>query len=606
MSFTTHVIKSGSLTLTRGNSDQTLNLNNYSGFFYYMMGPGGSGIVPFNISETAGPSGFVNAGYVNIRYPYNIIQVKIALEGSIVKLSLSYDTDNPTGETIYPFELVANSGNIPVDGSLISGSNGIIPIGYYYGSSEQYTASSNYITQRSNFVLTSSGEVPAEGGVNSIFTQQGNNTYPGGGFYGQNFIGSGVTGPFGYSSGGAISSGGTIYSSGNPGYAVITLIPNTLANTNFYTTNQSNLPISEGLMICSLLAGGGGGGYSHNVSGDTNYGNGGGGSGSYQVGLVSVTTPTSLNLAIGAGGAGGADDGSGDTNGEPGGAGGDTTLTINGNTFYTYGGQGGLNGTDDDNPGDGGAGYFGGGGSLGGSDTDLAPGGYSYINMPSNISNIRVRGLYYPYYDIPATPDLEDSGNGMGYVNTKFGQGGNGTGSVSGAGSGGGGGPYGGIGLGGESDPVQEPTDGQGYGCGGGGGGHEGIDYNGGSGSGGYAILSLLSVNSNYKLLTVNVSNPSISLGIPDFINFKGFWFFLQGDTYLPELNMGHFLIQEDGVNSVTLNWNVLTAGTITVTFNPLNLNGNIYSQTFSLTAAKGYSISAPGIPQFANILFYK
>lgn len=610
MSFTTHVVKTGSLTLTRGNIEPSLNLNNYDGFFYYMMGPGGSGASStgfFPYTTIAGPSGFVNTGYVNINYPYNIIQVKIAINESSVILSLSYDNSNPTGSSIYPFELVANSGYIPNSAiTPISGSNGISPIGYYYGSASQYVGAASFITQRSNNVLNSSSAIQAEGGVNSLFTQQGNSVYPGGGFYGQNFIGSGVTGPFGYSSGGAINANGTPYSSGNSGYAVITLVPKSLTNTNFYTTNQSNLPISGGLMVCSLLAGGGGGGFSHNYSGATNYGSGGGGSGSYQVGLVSIATPTSLNLTIGTGGAGAADDGSGDTNGAPGAPGGDTILTINGNTFYTYGGQGGLNGYQNINPGNGGAGYFGGGGSLGGNSANITPGGYSYINIPSNISTIRTRGVYAPYYDIPTTVNQTNGGNGMGYVNTNYGQGGNGVGSASGAGSGGGGGPYGGQGFGGESSPVQEPTDGQGYGCGGGGGGHEGDTYDAGSGSGGYAIVSLLSVSNNYKLLTVNASNPSISLGILDFINFKGFWGFLQGEIYLPELNTCHFLIQEDGVNSIKLNWNVSTGGTIAINFNPLNLSGNVYSQNFSLTAARGNSISTSSTPSFANVLFYR
>lgn len=95
--------------------------------------------------------------------------------------------------------------------------------------------------------------------------------------------------------------------------------------TNFFTSRTWTAP-QDGIIVVRAMGAGGGGARGNNSTG--------GYSGSWGAKALRVTKGTSVVVSIGAAGSGRATDGDGT-------AGGNTTVTVNGVTYTTYGGPGG-------------------------------------------------------------------------------------------------------------------------------------------------------------------------------------------------------------------------------------------------------------------------
>jgi hypothetical protein len=328
-------------------------LTGYDGFLYLMMGTGGYGGNYPNITPPqGGGGGFINAGYVDLNYPYTVREINVGSSGSSTNLSIGYTGPNidPTnGNT--PFILKADEGQYKYLNA-ISGTSTELVSGFYSGANT-FSTGPSLINQRgdSSEGQGASGPTGPRGFVNNDFGQGNGPTgiLGGGGFYGGTV---GPTGPFGFSSGGWYDTGASSGATGTLGYTVITLIPSSLAiNTSFLTGSTGTIG-NTGLYLYSLL-GGGGGGYVGN--------GGGGGSGDIRNGFLNNSG--SISYEIGAGGT-------------PGATGGDITISTDGFTtaLTAIGGE-------SPGPNTGGKGFFAGG--FNGSNPIE---GQNYINLPSNFS----------------------------------------------------------------------------------------------------------------------------------------------------------------------------------------------------------------------------
>lgn len=544
----------------------TADLSDYDGFLYYVMGEGGVSTIstPEAVFVGSGSAGYVASGYVNLSYPYIVNQITVTGNDGSGKgnIKLYYDDDPSQLNIASPYIIEADRGDYY--GNIINGNITYLS-GFYNGAGDFGvigTAPVEFTTQRNEILVGLTG---ASGTFSIESKGHVYDTTPipvGGGYYGIATTGiySGSSGPFGYGAGGG----------GSEGYVVISLITkNSLigGSSNFYTSNTTNNVPPYGIMLASLLGGGGGGG--DNLTG----GGGGGGSGEMMLSLMNVLGTTGYNVNVGLGGGVNNDGGSTFINNIRGYSNG---LT---GSIYTYsctanGGKQGGSGTGSNIDGDGGDGYYGGGLGLTNANTNTPNEGISVLNINSYYSN---------------TPS-SSSGFGGGSVNAFFGQGETVNSSITVAG-GGGGGPYGGDGGYLNILTPVPALDGFGFGCGGG-GGSSSIGINTGIGSTGYAITSYLDP-SIYKLYNVTGSS-SITLTNRDFLTYDGMWFFLNGGNATPSFNMGHFLIDEDGVNNLTL-----TTNTISINFN--SINGKGQNVTLIGTTGVGQSPST-----FSSVLLYK
>jgi hypothetical protein len=380
--FKTYVITNPTQTSFSFSLDSN-DFTGYDGFLYLLMGSGGNGGSRLSVSY-GGSSGFVNAGYIDLNYPYNVREINITMNpSSATTLAIGYTGPNydPTNGQD-DFILSADQGQAfevqtsPTTAYMVTG---------LYAPSNQFNSQTNggnpyLINQRGiDSSQGSSGPFNGQGGLTNDFCiyQSSPLNLGGGGFYGGTVGSSGPTGPFGFASGGWFnSSTGT---NGTLGYAIITLIPSSsVQNTQFLTGNTGTIG-NTGLYLYSLLGGGGGGNGSGGGSGDVNFG--------------FINSSSALQYSIGLGGTAGF-------------AGGSTTIS-NDNYISTITAIGGSTNTLPVNAG--GDGFFA-GGTIGPNPAY----GQSYINIPNNITNSTI---------------------GTGFVNTNYGQGST---------FGGGGGPYGG------------------------------------------------------------------------------------------------------------------------------------------------------------------
>lgn len=540
----TYVITSPSQTSLSWSLGPT-GLTGYDGFFYSIAGAGGVGGT-YNSTLYAGSGGFIQSGYVDLTYPYNVDNITVSINtNSKTTLSIGYTGPNidPTNG-VSPFVLTADEGKIyekyPVNGGGL-GDDKVICGFYAPGNRFDYdTNPVRLINQRT--VLSNSINNPdftggPYGAISSAFGQE---LFPviqaGGGFYAGGTGIFGLTGPFGFTSGGYTLSneaGDNLdnQSINSTGYAIISLIPTSMIiNNNFFNIAGSTGTYTgnTGLYLYSMLGGGGGG------AGSSSVGGGGGGAGVYECGILSSNTGI-IDYNVGLGGLGGDDS-------DQYGNGGDTYITLSEEPLLPLVAAGA------EGPvaiyGNGGDGFFTGGYNVNYWEYQ----GNSYINMPSNTSQ---------------------TADGAGFVNQNYGQ--------YNAG-GGGGGPYGGNGngtLGGAT----------GYGCGGGGG-----NPLGGAGTGGYIILkNISSPTINFYKITSNTTFDFLSL-----YPYTGFWFFLNGNGLFgtTSFDTGHFLIKEDNVRQILATTNG-SRFTIKVNF------GTLYNQP------QQYSLIASGDQYYMSILFY-
>lgn len=562
-------------------------LSGYKGCFYYISGAGGNNSSIGSL-DYGGPAGYVNSGYIDFEYPYNVNEVKLDcnLNGETT-LSIGFTGPylDPSLGTDYAV-IKADAGSNYLDSNFTESSSqassNVIRSSYNIGALKYNAVYNDTIDQRGNvYSGTGASGYNSNGNLTSDYGQTVGSDLGGAGFYGN----YGITGGYGYSSG--------YYSTPNYGYGVVSLIPSdNIVSSNFIidTTQTTGLTGNSTTILYNLLGGGGGGGKFDNGTSD-NAGAGGGGSGDWLCGLLKLPTGTVLNINVGAGGTGAT--GPAGNTGFIGDTGGNTTLTYNNTTITAIGGEGGgyesVNLTVPSSTyfanGAGGAGYYGGGGgSYGkGSWTGIySYGSVSYTKIPS-----------YNGQQGNARAGLADnySGGGGGSVNySKFGAPAEDSGdrTLGGGGGGfwGGGGEYNGTGL---PQPGRGSSiDGVGYGCGGG-----GSKTSGGTGYQGYAIIHYLKdTNENF---TINNIFSNTIFTINEYRNSVGFWFFLSEKNYY---NSGHFLIKEDGVQSISFNINTVSSTsvikTITITFNA-SINGK--QQVFTLSS---------DTPQkYATIMFY-
>jgi hypothetical protein len=495
-------------------------LTGYDGFFYSVAGAGGTGGSRGGSIPYAGSGGFIQSGYVDLTYPYNVDNITVDINtNDKTTLSIGYTGPNidPTGGTS-PFVLTADAGQVYEQYPDISGNttNNRVVCGFYApGNNFTYQTGNPILINQRNIDSGSIGNSGGNGGpIGALSSTLGQELFPsiqaGGGFYAGGTGIFGATEPFGFNSGGYNTQSIT-----STGYAIISLIPSSMTITsNFFNIegDTGTYTGSTGLYLYSLLGGGGGGG------------DGGGGGGVYECGILNSTTGI-INYSVGTGGIALAlNQQSIDGNG------GDSFLTLSEEPLLPYTAPGGGGGATTVSSG--GDGFF--------------TGGYpsmafirkanSYINMPSNNSLTQ---------------------KGAGFVNTNYGQ--------AGAG-GGGGGPYGGnsfdVGLGAT-----------GYGCGGGapGGGQ-------GKGTGGYVILKNIA-SSNIKLYTITTNTTFDFLSL---YPYTGFWFFLHTNGLgTASFDTGHFLIKEDNVRQILVQTDG-SKFTIKVNFGNLYNQPQQYSLTSS------------------------
>ena len=558
------------------------DLSDYCGCLYYLMGSGGTASGSFG-----GSSGYVTSGYLDFDYPYQIGQqsnpIGICLtitanSGSFINISaLEVYFDDPS---IGAAAVVIESNQGYVYTNTYSGGNNYIRSGFF---SPTCSASQSFYNQRGKLIQ---GPTGSDGSITNFY---GTGNTGGGGFYGSNLIDNNG---YGYGSG---SNGGTFGGS----CAIVSLIPRAMCSqgstgstgTYFYGVPGSTgtSPNPSNLLLYSLLGGGGAGGAALDTSGLTpNHGAGGGGSGDLCNGFLNCNIGASgPNIVVGSGGT------APTINQGDDGAAGDVTSLQNINVIGGGGGNGinsgGPSGTNDN--GNGGIGFFGGGGGGGGSSSDqngLA--GSSYTSMLTYFGELG--------------PTAGWGGNGGGAV-AGYGMGGDGTGTNFDCCGGGGGGFWGGNGV--LNGVFQFGfVDGQGYGCGGGGSSYkDNSAATSGNGSGGYALLRYLD-SPNIKLVTINPSNKATYFSLQkDFSSCKGFWFFLHGDTNGGTCksyhNTGHFLIENDGVKSITCTFPRIS----NLTYSQIQVNFNILNglpQVFTLQSSTGWTVSAGA---YINILFY-
>jgi hypothetical protein len=505
-------------------------LTGYDGFFYSIAGPGGVGgtYSPAN-AVYAGSGGFIQSGYVDLTYPYNVNNIQVSVNtNDATFLSIGYTGPNidPTNGA-HHYILTADKGQLYNQYPNMSGdtTNSRVVCGFY-ASGNNFDSSGNpiLINQR-NVDSSSIGNPNFTGGPQGALSSTlGKENFPtlraGGGFYAGGTGIFGVTGPFGFNAGGYIitdSSGNNIISTQSitsTGYAIISLIPTSMTSTSSFLDiagSTGTYTGNTGLYLYSLLGGGGGGGY------------GGGGAGVYECGFLNSNTGI-INYSIGSGGIALAlNQPSIDGNG------GDSFLTLSEEPLFSYtapGGNGGATAVSS-----GGDGFFTGGYSS----IAFVRKANSYINMPSNNSLSQ-----------------DGAGGVLGYGQAGVGAGG--------------GGPYGG-------NSFDVGPGAAGYGCGGGtpGGGQ-------GEGTGGYIILrNISSPNIKFYKITSNTTFDFLSL-----FPYTGFWFFLSTNGLgTTSFDTGHFLVKEDNVREIS----ITTDGsrfTIKVNF------GNLYNQPqqYSLTSS--------------------
>lgn len=582
-------------------------LSPYQGFLYYITGtgsegedvtyPGGTAIYSFG-----GSSGFINSGYVDLEYPYVIDSISVDLNPhGPTELILNYTSGpirpDPTNG-VSPAIIKADAGGVYNYNTVTTDVDNVVNltiVGFSQGANNNNSGSIQVVNQRGD----TGNNIGAAGSLTSDFGVSSGSVYGGGGFYGGTETVSGSTGPFGYSSGN-VNSVNNI--NGTIGYAVISFIPkliigNAGADTYFCTSDTTVTNPSSELYLYSLLGGGGGGagGFRDGTLG-AGFGGGGGGSAMYKSGFKYITGD--IGVIVGIGGSPG--DGS-PSNGNDGGG---TAITYDGGTGTSVA-AGGFGGLCSDatqpfpnqkyNNGSGGPGYYGGGQGcnvysvkyyqespyIASKQKD----GYSLLSIPSYFGQ--------GYKPLPS-PYTYNSSNGGGYVSNSYGQGyssfSKGDSLYDNAGGGGGGWYGGNCAYNTFSGNNYPGNNGVGYGCGGGGGaGFLTDSSNGGNGSNGYAIISRITDLSTINMVTLSLAN---TLYPSYFLPYKGFWFFLDGDSGLTGLNSGHFLIKEDNVRSIEIT-KIGTYFGIIVTFS--TLLGKV--QTFTMTATS---------PQnYVNILFY-
>jgi hypothetical protein len=395
-------------------------LTGYDGFFYSIAGAGGvGGTLAPSPAEYAGSGGYIQSGYVDLSYPYNVDNIQVSVSNnSSTTLSIYYTGPNidPTNGQ-HPFVLTSDAGYLYTFKSNVALFNKFVCGFYAPGNQFTYSTGNPILVNQRNIDSGSNNNTPGNGGpigaLTDILGQESSTVRAGGGFYAGGTGIFGATGPFGFSAGGY-----NMEPVSSTGYAIISLVPSSMAITSSFLNvagDTGTYTGNTGLYLYSLLGGGGGG------AGDTSSGgndSGGGGSGNYRCGIFDSISG-SFDYEVGSIGLGGY------STSQPS-NGGDTTIE----SLVAIGGKGGTN---LQVPGDG---YFTGG------VINAIWYANSYINMPSYNST---------------------SGSGAGCV-PGYGQ--------SNAG-GGGGGPYGGNGNG----TVGGCT---GYGNGGGGGSPNGGDGTGG------------------------------------------------------------------------------------------------------------------------------
>ena len=351
--FKTYVITDPTQTSLNWSLGPT-GLTGYDGFLYILMGTGGYGGNYPNITpEQGGSSGFINAGYIDLNYPYTVKEISVTSSGSSTNLTIGY-----TGPNIDPtngassFILKADEGQYKFLNAVGSGTSSEVVTGFYSGANT-LSIGPTLINQRgdSSEGQGASGPTGPRGSVTTDFGQGNGPTgvFGGGGFYGGT---EGPTGPFGFSSGGWYDTSGPTGTNGTLGYAIITLIPSSLVNTTNFLTGGTGTIGDTGIYLYSLLGGGGGG----------RVGNGGGG-GSGDIRHGFLNTSTSLDYNIGAGGS-------------PGITGGDTEISTDGfvSVLSAVGGEVANLDT-------GGKGFF-----AGGFNGSTPMEGQTFINLPSNFS----------------------------------------------------------------------------------------------------------------------------------------------------------------------------------------------------------------------------
>jgi len=601
------------------------DLSNYSGFFYYAMGAGGAGSAEFGNIQVllGGGSGCVDSGYVDLSHPYKVSSINgIVNNQGPSQINITY-TNDPTGGT-YAFVIYGDASQTTDSNIITNYTNNMLvqatapeslppsiaPIGFYTGQvlnsnfdlSKNISAyTCNLCDQRGNIGSISSGTQSVDVSYSTISPQLfgvgGPFKYFGGGYYGGSIGVNGITGPYGYGCGGTYDQNPNISSYGTNGFIAISFIRKSSTNDgNFFTTlGSGSSNSSSGILIGSILAGGGGG--SGNVDSNDNAMASGGGAGNPNLLINNVGNNSSYSYYVGAGGSGSVGSGGNSENGYPGEI---SSIIINGITGYANPGDG-TQANDGGNGGFGGIGYYGGGSGSNSQPISL-PGGFSCSGLLSHYGNF-ITEIAAPtpvWTNSYGAGSVDYNSYGVGYTNSD--------GNFS---SGGGGGPYAGSGYG-----AGKQQDALGYGCGGGGGDDD--SHNGGNGSQGYVLTRLITDSTNFKLITVS-NGQSITLKYLDLVDYTGFWYFLsQGGNSLPLTNTGHFLIKQDGVKGIQLSFSN-NSGTITVTFNPISLDGGntTYLQTFKLSSAPQFLYNKSAVtgqdlgggytpPSYSAILLYK
>lgn len=666
MSFETIFIGSGSTGITQSPSGKPLS--EFSGFLYYISGAGGDGekiIIGADAQYQNGAAGYVNSGFIDFEYPYNVdlntINVSVGTTGPIGTTEISFQyTDDPS-VTSYP---IGTGGGFPgsVDIPITKGTVRIVADNpsrvfnnsnntYSYENCQGFYNGGVYTSGNADIVFNtdlynqrwintlpltattapSEGLVPEFGSTGS--TGPADN---GGGYYG-GINDTATYGPFGRSSGGLATD--ATNPPGSTGYAILTLIPNdTIVSTEFVgSTLTAGLDVNAwdstgatgsingltGLYLYGMAGGGGGGGFINDV-----YGAGGGGGGVLSFGFTEIPTGATgyyCDIEAGAGGA------HTDVTASTAGYMGDASF-INfrkpDTSVYEYieclAGRGGRGDSSAPgaNSGDGAAGYYGGGGGVGGGAGGISNtyGGVSFIRIPSYQGYNNNSTDYFP-----PPGGNGDGGNGGGSINySSFGRcifWGSYPGSDA-FGGGGGGGLWGGCGVAQDTDIGtslnNRYTSAYGYASGGGGGGYYSSSavYAGGGGSGGYVILRKI-VSNNYYLITLDSSSTITSIPIFQMLPYTGVWCYAEGINTINNANVSmvsnntcHFLIKEDGLTQI--NYNKLAVAPVpalTFQFKPLNINDVIYPQVSSFIPADLTQIEdadTPGIFVFSNTFRYK
>ena len=261
MSFETIFIASGSTGITQSPSGKPLS--DFSGFLYYISGQGGDGekiIIGANAQYQNGAAGYVNSGFIDFEYPYNVdlttLNVSVGTTGPTGTTEISFRyTDDPSvtsypigapGFTPGPPDIAITQGTVRIVADkpsiVFNNSNnhnsyencqGFYNGGVYTSGNANIVFYENLYNQRwINTIPVTAATGPSEGLVPDFgSTGSTGSPYNGGGYYG-GINDTATYGPFGRSSGGLATDGTN--PPGSTGYAILTLIPNdTIVSTEF-------------------------------------------------------------------------------------------------------------------------------------------------------------------------------------------------------------------------------------------------------------------------------------------------------------------------------------------------------------------------------------